>query len=184
MPKLTDTKLIILSAAAQRDDRSALPLPTSLKLKASPTGRVLKSLVDQKLLNEVPAEGSLPVWRECDDQRIALIITDTGLNALGIDINGSRSKTASGGKRISSKKQRPSSKGKKEPTAPRADSKLDQLLGLLSAKDGSTTPQMIAATGWQSHTVRAAITGLRKRGYAIERHKSAAGETVYARVGD
>ncbi len=184
MPKLTDTKLIILSAAAQRDDRSALPLPTSLKLAAGPTGSVLKRLVDQKLLKEVSAEGGLPVWRERGDQRNALIITDTGLDALGIDINGSGSKTNSDGKRTRSRKQRSSSKGKKELSAPRADSKLDRLLGLLSAKDGTTMLQMIAATGWQSHTVRAAMTGLRKRGYAIERHKSGEGETVYARVGD
>ena len=29
---------------------------------------------------------------------------------------------------------------------------------------------MIEATGWQAHTVRAAMTGLRKRGYPVERH--------------
>jgi hypothetical protein len=33
--------------------------------------------------------------------------------------------------------------------------------------------------GWLPHTTRAALTGLRKTGYAIERDKSPQGKTVY-----
>jgi hypothetical protein len=35
MPKLTDTQLVILSAAAQRRDRAVLPLPKSPKIKGA-----------------------------------------------------------------------------------------------------------------------------------------------------
>ena len=32
---------------------------------------------------------------------------------------------------------------------------------------GATIDELIAATGWLAHTTRAALTGLRKRGYAV-----------------
>jgi hypothetical protein len=34
--------------------------------------------------------------------------------------------------------------------------------------EGALLDKIVAATGWLPHTVRAALTGLRKRGYAIE----------------
>jgi len=54
--------------------------------------------------------------------------------------------------------------------APREHSKADRLVGLLKTGTGASLEEMIEATGWQPHTVRAAMTGLRKRGYEIERH--------------
>ena len=35
------------------------------------------------------------------------------------------------------------------------------------ADHGATIEELIAATGWLAHTTRAALTGLRKRGYAV-----------------
>ena len=55
-------------------------------------------------------------------------------------------------------------------TAPRAHSKSERLLTLLCTGSGVSLEDMIEATGWQAHTVRAAMTGLRKRGYLITRH--------------
>lgn len=45
------------------------------------------------------------------------------------------------------------------------------VLGLLSREQGATLPELIEATGWLPHTARAALTGLRKKGHAIERRK-------------
>ncbi len=56
-----------------------------------------------------------------------------------------------------------------EAKAPREHSKLDRLLTLLRTGNGASLEEMTEATGWQSHTVRAAMTGLRKRGFTIER---------------
>ncbi len=56
------------------------------------------------------------------------------------------------------------------PRAPRAHSKAERLLDMLRAGTGASLDEMMEATGWQAHTVRAAMTGLRKRGHAIERH--------------
>lgn len=55
-------------------------------------------------------------------------------------------------------------------TAPRAGTKSQRLLTLLQTGTGASLDDMIEATGWQAHTVRAAMTGLRKRGHVIERH--------------
>jgi hypothetical protein len=52
-----------------------------------------------------------------------------------------------------------------------ARSKQDSLAALLVRNEGATLEQMIAATGWLPHTTRAAMTGLRKKGYAIDSDK-------------
>lgn len=50
------------------------------------------------------------------------------------------------------------------------------LLEMLQRKDGATLEEMTERTGWQTHSVRAAMTGLRKKGHAIE--KRAVGNTT------
>src|SRR3974377_1491001 len=51
--------------------------------------------------------------------------------------------------------------------APRPGSKLDQVLLLLSAPSGATAAELGSATGWLDHSMRAALTGLRRRGYQV-----------------
>ena len=53
------------------------------------------------------------------------------------------------------------------PSAPRGGSKLARVIALLERDHGATIVELIAATGWLAHTTRAALTGLRKRGYAV-----------------
>ncbi len=50
---------------------------------------------------------------------------------------------------------------------------------MMRSAAGATVAQMGAKTGWQPHSVRAALTGLRKRGLGITREKNDAGVTVY-----
>ena len=40
-----------------------------------------------------------------------------------------------------------------------------RVVGLLQRDRGATLAEIIAATDWLPHTTRAALTGLRKRGY-------------------
>ena len=54
---------------------------------------------------------------------------------------------------------------------PRAGSKLARVIDLLQRRGGATIPTLIEATDWLPHTTRAALTGLRKRGYAIARER-------------
>ena len=47
----------------------------------------------------------------------------------------------------------------------RAGSKISGVIGALERGSGATIDEIVAATGWLPHTARAALTGLRKRGY-------------------
>ena len=83
MARLTDTQLIILSAASQRDDRAVEP-PANVKGEAA--RKVVDKLMRAGLLEEVRAGGSLPVWRRDDDSgAMALRITKIGLEAIAVE---------------------------------------------------------------------------------------------------
>ena len=83
MSKLTDTQLIILSAASQRDDRG-VELPATVKGEAA--RKVVDKLIRAGLLEEVRATGSLPVWRRDDESGpMALCITKNGLKAIDVE---------------------------------------------------------------------------------------------------
>jgi hypothetical protein len=79
MARLTDTQLVILSAASQRED-GGVELPANLKGEAA--RKLIDKLIRAGLLEEVGASGSLPVWRRDDDSgAMALRITKSGLDA-------------------------------------------------------------------------------------------------------
>jgi hypothetical protein len=65
------------------------------------------------------------------------------------------------------------------PAAPVRPSKTSAILNLLQRPDGAAIGDLTAATGWQVHSVRAALTGLRKEGKELVRAKNAAGVTHY-----
>ena len=54
----------------------------------------------------------------------------------------------------------------------RSGSKGAALLALLQREEGASLDEMIERTGWQGHTVRAAMTGLRKKGHVIGKRVS------------
>ena len=62
---------------------------------------------------------------------------------------------------------------------PRQGTKLAAVIELLSQGEGARLEELTLATGWLPHTARAALTGLRKRGYAIERARSEQGGSLY-----
>ena len=57
------------------------------------------------------------------------------------------------------------------PSTAKPPSKARQLAALVVRDEGATLDQMIAATGWLPHTTRAALTGLKKKGYVISSDK-------------
>jgi DNA-binding transcriptional regulator PaaX len=77
------------------------------------------------------------------------------------------------GKQTGSSERRPNGAAKPEP-------KKQQLRRLVERKSGATINILMEATGWQAHSVRAALSGLRKDGFAVERRTNRKGETVYA----
>lgn len=50
-------------------------------------------------------------------------------------------------------------------------SKQQLLADLLVRDSGATIDEMVSATGWLHHTTRAALTGLKKKGYALSSDK-------------
>ncbi len=81
--KLTDTQLVLLSAAAQRED-DAIELTPNLKGGAA--DKVVGKLLTQGLIEEILARGSLPIWRRDEGKGpFALRITRRGLAAIGVD---------------------------------------------------------------------------------------------------
>ena len=62
---------------------------------------------------------------------------------------------------------------------PREGTKQAKLVALLSGKSGVTLAKASETLGWQKHTTSAAMTGLRKRGYAIQRTERKNADSVY-----
>jgi Protein of unknown function (DUF3489) len=63
--------------------------------------------------------------------------------------------------------------------APVRPSKKAAIVALLERPNGAAIGDLIEATGWQTHSVRAALTGLRREGKELVRDKDAAGVTHY-----
>ena len=151
-------------------------------------------------MEEIAAKAGAPIWRRNEEnQAYALKATMAGLKAIGVDLT--EREGAAGDLEAIGRADRldpaavASSKGQElaaDPVddrdreevrmesagsgtsraVPRAGSKLAEVIDLLSRDQGATIGELIAATNWLSHTTRAALTGLRKRGYEIERIRS------------
>src|SRR5215469_1957105 len=81
--RLTDTQLVLLSAASRREDGGIELAPN---LKGGAAHRVLGKLLSEGLIEEIPARGALPVWRRDDEQGgLALRITQRGLAAIQVE---------------------------------------------------------------------------------------------------
>ena len=50
--------------------------------------------------------------------------------------------------------------------------------------EAATIDAIVTATGWLPHTTRAALTGLRRRGYIIEKERRKDDKTAYRIVGE
>src|SRR5919106_6691792 len=77
MTKLSDTQVVILSAASQRDDGAVLPLPETLKIKGGAVDKVLGSLEAKGLIDHQGASRG--------DNPPSLRITRAGLQAIGVE---------------------------------------------------------------------------------------------------
>ncbi len=57
--------------------------------------------------------------------------------------------------------------------------KADTILDLVQRPTGASIAELTKATGWQPHSVRAALTGLRKKDHEVVRTKDDQGVTRY-----
>lgn len=157
MTKLTDTQSVILSAASQRTDRFALPLPKSLKGGAA--HKVINALIDKGLLKEVKANRKLndPVWRETDEGRlVTLVITDAGLAAIGIEPEEAKQPVPA---RAAADAEPAAPKERK----PRESTKQALVIEMLRRPEGATLAEIVEATQWAQHTCRGFLAGAVKK---------------------
>ena len=156
MTKLSDTQLVILTAACQRDDRLVLPLPD--RLKGGAAAKVVDSLLAKGLIEEVDAKLGGVVWRDTGDGHgVTLVVTDTAFAALGIEIPQEEIVST----------EAPVAPAKKAPKT-RDNSKQAQLIAMLKSPDGATIAELADALGWQHHTVRGAIAGALKKKLGLD----------------
>jgi hypothetical protein len=172
MTQLSDTQALILSAAAQRPEHIALPLPESLRGGAA--AKVVAAMISKGLLQQVDANlrGGEPVWCETGDGHgVTLIATDMGLAAIGIETEGAN--TAPAGVTDAPTEGLAKDTPTEPEAAPKArtlreGTKQATLIAMLRAPEGATIEEIMAATGWQSHTVRGAMAGALKKKLGLE----------------
>jgi hypothetical protein len=189
MTQLSDTQAVILSAAAQRDDRNVLPLPGSLRGGAAI--KVVGALLSRGLVAETMTDSRTKAdaalnrfWRNDEDGRAVLLhITDEGLAAIGVEPVASASDAPDTAEEAGQDATPPVAEtaptgAPSAPTAPkprktREGTKQAQLIAMLRAEGGATIDEIVAATGWQAHTVRGAMAGALKRklGLTIDSEK-------------
>ncbi len=151
MTRLSDTQLVILSAAAQRDDRNVLPLPGSLRggAAAKVVGALMKRGLVAETATDQPAKVDAAlnrIWRNDGDGCATLLhITDAGLAAIGIE------------------PEQPDAGSASKAHTPRTGTKQARLIEMLRAEGGATIDEIATALDWRSHTVRGAMAGALKK---------------------
>lgn len=190
--KLNETQLALLGAAAQREDRH-LTSPKGAKL--APARKAAAKLMEAGFVREVKAKKDVPVWRRDEEMGCdyALKLTAAGLKtiaaAAGTDdrssaalepIGGAAQTTAAAATTDAEPKlathPAPDSDGSLAATpsmaSARAGTKTAAVIALLGRAQGATIAELVAATNWLPHTTRAALTGLRKRGFVLNSDRS------------
>jgi hypothetical protein len=164
MSKLTETQTLILSRASRQGDRIALPLPD--RLRGGAANKVIVPLIQKGFLDEVEADirKGEPTWRKTGDGHgTTLVITDAGLEAIGVET------------------ETPQPDPAQAKPKPRTGTKQALLIEMLEAPDGATIAEIAKAVNWQPHTIRGAMSGaLKKRfGLTITSEKVAERGRVY-----
>jgi hypothetical protein len=181
--KLSENQHALLQSASRREDRSFI-LPANLKGGAAQ--KVAAKLIAEGLAKEIKAKTGLPIWHRDGEsnQAYSLKLSAAGAKAVAT------SEERSGKPAPASPAQKPlpdsmDSSATSDHAAeagkatPREGSKLASVIALLRRSEGATIDVLTKATGWLPHTTRAAITGVRKRGYSVVLDRSAEGASVY-----
>jgi hypothetical protein len=177
MTKLSDTQAVILSAASQRDDGAVLPLPERLKLKGGAVDKVLGSLKTKGLIDHLgtPRGDNPPPLRITraglraigieteDDAQDGATLADTGATSADAGAQATEAgRAATPAWRKAKVAKRAKAAPARKPTL-RTGTKQALMIEMLKRPEGATVEQIAAATGWQRHTIRGAISGALKK---------------------
>ncbi|MBB5224638.1 ribosomal protein L24 [Amaricoccus macauensis] len=150
--QLSDAQAVILSTACAREDGAVFPVTASLKGGA--VGNVCKSLLKQELIEEIAATDLNTVWRH-DEERGPITLRATPLAYSTLRITDEQDET-------------PPAEAPTAPVQRRKGTKQETLIEMLRAEGGATIDEIVAQTGWQSHTVRGAMSGALKKKLGLE----------------
>ena len=171
MTTLTEAQAAVLTPALTRADGCIFPVTAALKGGA--VGNVAKSLLKRNLIEEVPATDDAVVWR-CDEagKPLTLRITAAGERCVRGDVvNASQPQQASVETPLVML----------DGSAHPRGSRQQMLVELLARAEGATIAELQAATGWQPHSVRGAISGVvaKKLGHTVASMKEGERGRVY-----
>jgi Protein of unknown function (DUF3489) len=185
MTYLSDTARVVLAAAAQRDDLSVLPFPDGCKAKGGAEQKILAGLKKRGLIQVIGADGGPQRWviTSAGMSAIGVEAEDTGSDTASAEadtgatladtslhaVEGPAHRTGADGAATPAKSKaraKPAKRGKAAPAekpSPRAGTKQALMIEMLERPEGATVEQIAAATGWQHHTIRGAISGALKK---------------------
>jgi Protein of unknown function (DUF3489) len=181
--KLNQNQAALLQNAARREDRCFV-LPANLKGGAR--RKVAAKLIAAGLAKEIKAKVGAPIWRRDAESERAYSLKLSAAGAKAVSL--SEAPTANTAPASSMQDTIPDPKGSSgafgiatevEKFILRKGSKLAAVVALLRRSEGATIDVLTKATGWLPHTARAAITGVRNRGYSVTLDRSAEGASVY-----
>lgn len=153
-------------------------------------------MIKSGLIYECPAGPDEPTWRDAEgDDRQTLRITETGLKVVGVIPLNQEGATGTARAHLIEPHgdNDPSATGNASVLAEHGDdsgsrkvSKQATVIDLLKRPEGSTVDEIMAATGWQAHSVRSAISGTvkRKLGFTVTSQKVEGHGRVYRIASD
>jgi hypothetical protein len=170
-PKLNDMQLVMLSTAAQREDGNFFPVAESLKGGASRIGKAIEGLISRGYAAEGEVGLTVPHWREDGDKRIGAAITAEGRTAIDGGEPEDRNAKEGAAPTAPPSALPASAAPPRKPGEIRAGTKQALLVEMLEREGGASIQQIVDATGRLPHTTRAALTGLKKRGFEVTKAK-------------
>lgn len=153
---------IMLITASRRAAGNLLPWPRSLAAHADDLPKAVSALLRRKLIAEVEVDSARKARRTKSGKRLGLIITDAGRAALDEEIAPEAPVSLPAAVTQTEPPSAPSS-----PILLRPGTKLALLIDLLKGEAGASLAEMSGAAGWLPHTTRAALSGLRKKGFDV-----------------
>ncbi|HWV13143.1 MAG TPA: DUF3489 domain-containing protein [Sphingobium sp.] len=176
--RLTDIQLVLLSTAAQRDNGSLLPPPDTLGDSGGRIRKAVASLIRRHLAEEVELPSGADAWRTEGGHSVGVVITDAGRAAIGLTTQEAPEPALAAGPTPTAADESAAVAAPPAvaelPSGPGAHTKSALVLEMLRRTSGATLDELTSATSWLPHTTRAALTGLRKKGHAIEKRKRGA----------
>lgn len=193
--QLTDTQLVVLSAALNREYGSVLPLPANLKGGA--VAKVCAALIAKGLAEEIALDDATAraapeqVFRsEPDAKPVTLRITDLARQALNVETPSAADAAEPASEQVEAeapvdqddKLSQPAAASPDQPSPdapqegdradasgkqPRSGTKLEQFIQLLRRPEGVSIKEAAQALDWMEHSVRGAVAGALKKKYGL-----------------